>query len=104
MGAAGIIRFVNGVCRLYFVDSPHHPATAGALCVWRCNERGKIAARKRRVFILAAAMLWGTTGTAQALAPAGVNPLALGALRVAIGGIALLAGDSCGFSGRRNET
>ena len=41
-------------------------------------------------YILAAALLWGTTGTAQALAPAGVNPVALGALRVIIGGGALL--------------
>ena len=43
------------------------------------------------LYILAAALLWGTTGTAQALAPAGVNPVALGALRVSIGGAALFA-------------
>lgn len=42
------------------------------------------------LLILAATLLWGTTGTAQALAPAGVNPVALGALRVIIGGGALL--------------
>lgn len=42
------------------------------------------------LFILAAALLWGTTGTAQALAPGGVSPVGLGALRVAVGGGALL--------------
>jgi len=39
---------------------------------------------------LAAAVLWGTTGTAQALAPTGAQPTAVGALRLAIGGGALL--------------
>lgn len=39
--------------------------------------------------ILAAAVLWGTTGTAQALAPAGSSPLAIGALRLAFGGSTL---------------
>lgn len=43
------------------------------------------------LFILAAALLWGTTGTSQALAPVGANPVALGVLRVIIGGAALLA-------------
>lgn len=42
------------------------------------------------LWIIAAAMLWGTTGTAQAFAPAGTNPLAIGAVRLAIGGLALL--------------
>lgn len=42
------------------------------------------------LFILAAALLWGTTGTAQGLAPHGANPVALGVLRVLIGGVALL--------------
>jgi DME family drug/metabolite transporter len=48
------------------------------------------AAKSGIFFILAAALLWGTTGTSQALAPEGVNPVALGALRVIIGGVALL--------------
>lgn len=39
--------------------------------------------------ILAAAMLWGTTGTSQALAPAGSSPAAIGALRLLLGGSAL---------------
>ena len=41
-------------------------------------------------FVLGAALLWGTTGTAQAFAPAGYNPMVIGALRLLIGGIALL--------------
>jgi DME family drug/metabolite transporter len=41
-------------------------------------------------FILAAAILWGTTGTAQALAPPNAQPAAIGAVRLVIGGGALL--------------
>lgn len=37
-----------------------------------------------------AAVLWGTTGTARALAPAEASPLAVGAVRLAIGGSALV--------------
>ncbi|RNC68051.1 MAG: EamA family transporter [Desulfuromonadales bacterium] len=40
--------------------------------------------------ILAAAVLWGTTGTSQALAPVGASPATVGALRLAVGGLALL--------------
>jgi DME family drug/metabolite transporter len=40
--------------------------------------------------ILLAAILWGTTGTSQALAPSGAHPLTVGALRLAVGGGALL--------------
>ena len=36
---------------------------------------------------LAAAVLWGTTGTAQSLGPAGLSPLWVGALRLAIAGV-----------------
>ncbi len=42
------------------------------------------------LLVLAAAMLWGTTGTSQALAPVGASPLAVGALRMVVGGMALL--------------
>ncbi len=42
-------------------------------------------------FIIGAAMLWGTTGTSQALAPDTASPLTVGALRLVIGGLALLA-------------
>jgi DME family drug/metabolite transporter len=42
-------------------------------------------------FVLLASTLWGTTGTAQTFAPAGTSPLAVGAVRMVVGG-ALLAG------------
>jgi len=41
-------------------------------------------------FIIGAALLWGTTGTSQAFAPPGYDPMVIGALRLLIGGIALL--------------
>lgn len=40
--------------------------------------------------ILMAAILWGTTGTTQALAPASAHPIAIGATRLAVGGLFLL--------------
>ena len=41
--------------------------------------------------VLAAGALWGTTGTAQALAPPGATPAAVGAVRLALGAAGLLA-------------
>lgn len=41
-------------------------------------------------FIIGAALLWGTTGTSQAFAPQGFDPMVIGALRLLIGGAALL--------------
>lgn len=41
-------------------------------------------------FVLMAAMLWGTTGTSQAFAPAGFDPMVIGTLRLALGGVAML--------------
>ena len=41
-------------------------------------------------FVIGAALLWGTTGTAQAFAPVGFDPKVIGALRLLVGGIALL--------------
>ncbi len=41
-------------------------------------------------FVLGAALLWGTTGTAQAFAPTGYDSHVIGALRLLVGGIALL--------------
>ncbi len=49
----------------------------------RATDRGRIQ-------VLAAAVLWGTTGTAQALAPGGSSPETIGAVRMALGGGALL--------------
>lgn len=41
--------------------------------------------------VLLAATLFGTTGTAQALGPSGTSPLGVGAVRLLVGGLALLA-------------
>ncbi len=41
-------------------------------------------------FIVGAAVLWGTTGTSQALAPANADPISVGLVRLAIGGALLL--------------
>jgi DME family drug/metabolite transporter len=47
---------------------------------------------RRAVFaVLFAAALFGTTGTAQALGPASTTPLGVGAARLVIGGLALVA-------------
>lgn len=40
--------------------------------------------------VLAGAVLWGTTGTAQAFAPQGFNPLVIGTLRLLVAGLILL--------------
>lgn len=40
--------------------------------------------------VLLAAILWGTTGTTQALAPETAHPIAIGATRLAVGGLFLL--------------
>jgi DME family drug/metabolite transporter len=48
------------------------------------------SARNGAWLVLLAAVCWGTTGTAQAFAPDGATPLAVGAVRLAIGGAALL--------------
>jgi drug/metabolite transporter, DME family len=42
-------------------------------------------------YVLSAALLWGTTGTSQGLAPAGVESTTIGAVRLAVGGLALMA-------------
>ncbi len=46
---------------------------------------------KSEILIILGAMLWGTTGTAQAFAPPNADPRSVGAVRLAIGGLALLA-------------
>lgn len=46
--------------------------------------------RRAVAMVLIAAVLWGTTGTARALAPADAAPLAVGAVRIAIGGVLLV--------------
>lgn len=41
------------------------------------------------VYVILASILWGTTGTTQAFAPSGTSPLAIGSLRMMVGGIVL---------------
>jgi DME family drug/metabolite transporter len=41
--------------------------------------------------VLIAACMWGTNGTAQALAPQGAEPVIIGTLRITLGGLVLLA-------------
>ena len=53
-----------------------------AFIVELCNNPGAMA----RSYVLFAAVLFGTTGTAQALGPAGLSPLTVGAARVVLGG------------------
>jgi len=50
------------------------------------------------ILVLLASMCWGTTGTLQALAPAGAPPLTVGAIRIVLSGIILLAW--CGWKNR----
>jgi drug/metabolite transporter, DME family len=54
--------------------------------------------------IIASAMLWGTTGTSQALAPAASSPQIIGAVRLLVGGLtlALIALSQGGLRKRRN--
>ncbi len=42
------------------------------------------------LFVILAAVLWGTGGTAQALAPGTADPLSVGVLKIGIGGTAML--------------
>src|SRR5699024_4928478 len=53
-------------------------------------EVSHMAGRLSPFLILIAAILWGTTGTAQALAPENAHPIAIGATRLAVGGLFLL--------------
>lgn len=50
----------------------------------------KQSERKSQILVLMAAVLWGTTGSSQAFAPQSATPIAIGALRMAVGGTALL--------------
>src|SRR5215471_15936461 len=45
-----------------------------------------VSARSGALSVLTAAVLWGTTGTASTLAPAGTRPAAIGSAGLAIGG------------------
>lgn len=56
---------------------------------WRSVNRSRWGKDRGIWLILAAAVLWGTTGTSQALAPAESSPPVIGALRLVLGGGAL---------------
>lgn len=49
-----------------------------------------MVAKTAPLFVLFAAILWGTTGTAQTFVPAAAHPIAIGAARLAVGGLFLL--------------
>lgn len=49
-----------------------------------------MAARPPALLVLAAGVLFGTAGTAQALGPAGTTPMGVGILRIEVGAVALL--------------
>ncbi len=46
--------------------------------------------RRSAAFVLVAALLWGTTGTAQSFAPDGASPLTVASVRLCVGGVILL--------------
>lgn len=52
-------------------------------------------------FVLAAAILWGTTGTAQSFAATGASPYSVGAIRLAVGALALVTMNLIKTSPRR---
>ena len=54
------------------------------------GHRGVRARAGGSLQIVVASVLWGTTGTAQALAPAGVTPAAIASVRLSLGGAALV--------------
>lgn len=45
---------------------------------------------RSKLLVIMAAILWGTTGSSQAFAPENATPIVIGALRMAVGGTALL--------------
>lgn len=57
---------------------------------WSFMNSGKTTMRTGGWFVLAAGVLWGTTGTAQAFAPDGSQPYTIGASRLLIAGVALI--------------
>lgn len=65
------------------------------------RRRGVGAGTTARLLVLGAAVLWGTTGTSQALAPDDAAPLAVGTVRLVLGGGALVALAARGRGGVR---
>lgn len=75
---------------LLCVSNTFHSVIIGALCSFRVSMNKNDGKSHGILLVILAAILWGTTGTSQALAPSGAHPLAIGALRLAIGGGSLL--------------
>ncbi len=71
--------------RRELLDGPGRQARSGAM---RGEASGGPLAAS--LAVLAAAALFGTTGTAQALGPSGTTPLGVGAVRLAIGAVVLV--------------
>jgi drug/metabolite transporter, DME family len=70
--------------------------------VARASRRPRPAGRAGvdpRLLVLAAATLWGTTGTARALGPDEASPTAVGAARLIVGGACLVAVAALGGPG-----
>lgn len=67
------------------------------------GAKTETSASSGALLVLAAATLWGTTGTTQALAPVGVSPNSIGTMRLVVGGAGLLLLALCrgGFGGGR---
>ncbi len=63
-------------------------------CVWfTAGMRADIPRRRRpagALLVVAGAVLWGTTGTSQALGPDAATPLAVGTTRLVLGGLLLV--------------
>ncbi len=59
------------------------------MCFLYFIEVRYVIGRLAPFLILMAAILWGTTGTAQAFAPTTAHPIAIGATRLAVGGLFL---------------
>ncbi len=68
-------------------EKGHPEPCARDILIGMVNEHSNIIGG--HWFVLTAAVLWGTTGTAQAFAPVGAQPAVIGAVRLAIGGLAL---------------
>ena len=65
-------------------------ARSGPAAVSARSGPAAVSARSGPAAILAAAAMWGTTGTASTLAPAGAPPAAVGTAGLAAGGLLLL--------------
>lgn len=73
----------NGAALSTGTDSPGTGNSASGVAVHTVNGNAPLWGA---LFVVAASILWGTTGTAATLAP-GVSPLAIGAVAMGVGGL-----------------